>query len=98
MSIIRMKKIILTIAVLIALSIVITSFVWLKSNPLLIKNIEALSDEEGTPSNLCYTVNYSSEEDATYFLKCNDKTSDSMLYPCLESVYGVKGISSHCIR
>ena len=58
-------------------------------------NVEALARDEGTPVKTCYTQNWAGERGSYIF--CNDKTSASIIYPCENETWGVKGIASMCV-
>jgi hypothetical protein len=64
---------------------------------LLMTNVEALTEEEGTPVSKCYADNMQIDGTHDWVFVCNQKTSDEMIYPCpKEKNHISKGLSGLC--
>ena len=97
-----MKKFIfsfLSIIVIALSSWFISHRIHLKQVDLLSANIEALTDNEAVAVKVCYINNPFSSSPFEIFLKCDDRTTDEMIYKCPDTQeMGRKGVSSHCIK
>lgn len=94
-----MKRIIF---ILLGLTLVSTTTLILSSTTLsntimLVKNVEALSQDEGTPVKTCYTKGLGIND--SYAVFCDDRTTVEMIYPCpIYESFGVKGAESKCTK
>lgn len=63
-------------------------------------NIEALTDDEGTPVKPCYRYSNISGDDYGWHNDfCNQKTSKDMIYPCSDNMLlGYRAQLTNCIK
>ena len=94
------KKIIIAAMAVLTLSAGLFFAIQSQTPDLFKANLNALSDEEGTPAALCHFRAADGDPQLfQYYLECDSKTNDGMLYPCpVNKLPFISQSSSHCIQ